>query len=121
MSSKGFTLLEILVAVAVLSIALMAAIRAAAGVTQHVSAVNSRMLASWVAQDRLEEHRARRTWLPVGETNGLAEQGGVRFAWRERVQATPNVFFRRVEVSVMAEGDELPLASLAGFIVSGGI
>ncbi len=103
-ASHGFTLLEVLVALAILALALLAALRASAVATQNAEALRLRQLASWVAQDRLEEHRARRQWLPVGSQNGAVEQGGERFRWEEKVGATPNSQFRRIEIRVQHVG-----------------
>src|SRR4051812_50040135 len=62
----GFTLVEVLVALAIMSIALLAALRAAAQGTGAVSELRLRLLAGWVAENRLAEHRARGVGLPAG-------------------------------------------------------
>jgi general secretion pathway protein I len=51
---------EVLVALAIVSIALLAALRAAGQGTSAVAELRQRLLAGWVAEDRLAEHRARR-------------------------------------------------------------
>ena len=55
----GFTLIEVLVALAIVSIALMSALRAAGQGTNNVGELRSRLLAGWVAENLLAEHRAR--------------------------------------------------------------
>lgn len=116
---KGFTLVEVLVALAIVAIALMSALRAAGEGTNNVGELRSRLLAGWVAENLLAEHRARADWLPLGVQRGSAREGGLDFAWREEVIATPNVAFRRVEVRVFAGAEEThALAHLAGFIVN---
>jgi general secretion pathway protein I len=116
--SRGFTLVEVLVALAIVSIALMAALRAAGQGINAAGELRSRMLAGWVAEDRLAEHRARGDWLPLGIARGVQSQGGIEFAWREEVIATPNSAFRRVDLFVSAPAEESrPLARLAGFVV----
>lgn len=116
---KGFTLIEVLVALAIVSIALLSALRAAGQGTNNVGELRSRLLAGWVAENRLAEHRARADWLPLGIQRGTARQGGLDFAWREETIATPNVAFRRVDVRVYAGAEEAhSLAHLAGFIVN---
>lgn len=114
----GFTLLEVLVALAIISIALLAALRAAGQGTSSVEELRARLFASWVAQNRLAEHRARGDWLPLGIHRGIGNQGGIDFAWREEVVATPNAAFRRVNVEVFALRDEShSLARLTGFVI----
>ena len=115
---KGFTLVEVLVALAIVSIALMAALRAAGQGTNAVSELRLRLLAGWVAENRLAEHRARGDWLPLGIGRGTQSQGGVEFPWREEVIATPNSAFRRIDVLVSAPGgDTRTIARLSGFVV----
>ena len=114
----GFTLIEVLVALAIVSIALMAALRAAGQGTNTVGELRSRLLAGWVAENMLAEHRARRDWLPLGIQRGSGREGGLDFTWREEVIATPNPSFRRVDVRVFATAEEShALAHLAGFVV----
>jgi general secretion pathway protein I len=116
---SGFTLIEVLVALAIVSIALLSALRAAGQGTNNVGELRSRLLAGWVAENLLAEHRARRDWLPPGIQRGTGHQGGLDFAWREEVIATPNPSFRRVDVRVFATAEEShSLAHLAGFVVN---
>ncbi len=114
----GFTLIEVLVALAIVAIALMSALRAAGQGTNTVGELRSRLLAGWVAENLLAEHRARRDWLPLGIQRGSGREGGLDFTWREEVIATPNPSFRRVDVRVFATAEEShALAHLAGFVV----
>jgi general secretion pathway protein I len=115
----GFTLVEVLVALAIISIALLAALRVAGGGTNSVGELRSRLLAGWVAEDILAEQRARGEWPSLGIRRGAQRQGGIEFAWREEVIATPNVTFRRVDIRVFAAPEEAhALAHLVGFVVN---
>ncbi len=114
----GFTLVEVLVALAIVSIALLAALRAAGQGTTSVGELRSHLLAGWVAENLLAEHRARGDWLALGIRRGSARQAGIEFAWREEVSATPNPAFRRLDVFVFAPQEESrSLARLTGFVV----
>jgi len=116
--SRGFTLVEVLVALAIVSIALLAALRAAGQATNAVGELRLRLFAGWIAENRLAEHRARGDWLALGIGRGTQSQGGVEFTWREEVIATPNPAFRRVDVFVSAPAEESrALARLTGFVV----
>jgi general secretion pathway protein I len=115
---SGFTLIEVLVALAIVAIALLSALRAAGQGTNNVGELRARLLAGWVAENLLAEHRARRDWLPLGIQRGTEREGGLDFAWRQEVIATPNAAFRRVDVRVFASAEEsYSLAHLAGFLV----
>lgn len=118
--SRGFTLVEVLVALAILAVALAAASRAAALMADSSVALRERLLAGWVAQNRLAELQARRAWPNPGRHEGEVEQAGLRLLWRETVNPTPNMAFRRVEISVVAAGRDGPvLAQLSGYLVRG--
>ena len=115
---RGFTLVEVLVALAIVSIALMAALRAAGQATSASGELRLRLFAGWVAENRLAEHRARVDWLPTGIVRGTQSQGGIVFNWREEVIPTPNPAFRRLDVFVSAPAEETrALAHLTGFVV----
>ncbi|MDH5533974.1 MAG: type II secretion system minor pseudopilin GspI [Betaproteobacteria bacterium] len=117
--STGFTLIEVLVALAIISIALMSALRAAGQSTNNVAELRSRLIAGWVAENRLAEHRALAHWLPLGIQRGTRREGGVDFVWREEVIATPHPAFRRIDIRVFATADEsYSQARLIGFIVN---
>ncbi len=122
-AARGFTLLEIMVALAILALSLMAALRAGTMSAQNTAEIRQRQLADWVALDRLEEHRARRDWLPVGMLSGEAMQGNQRFRWEEKIGGTPNAQFRRIEIRVLAvdSGDSgHALARVTGFLIKPG-
>lgn len=112
----GFTLIEVLVALAILAIGLVAAIRAGVGSSDTAGALRSRQLAGWVAENRLASLRATRQVPPPGEERGETELGGERFAWQMTVGAMPQEMFRRVEIRVHAAGSSQPLAQLNSFV-----
>lgn len=103
--SRGFTLIEVLVALAVLAVAMAAATRSTAFATDSVNEVKLRMLAGFVAENCLSEMAARHTWPPIGTLEGLQEQAGLPFRWRAEVFETPHPLLRRVEVHVIDPRD----------------
>jgi general secretion pathway protein I len=116
--ATGFTLIEVMIALAIVSIALLAALRAAGQGTGNVGELRARLLAGWVAENLLAEHRARDDWLPLGIQRGTQYQAGMEFRWREEITAMPSPAFRRVDVFVFAAPEEShSLARLSGFVV----
>ncbi len=113
---RGFTLVEVLVALAILAVALAAGSRASAMMADSSSELRARLLASWVAQNRLAELQARRAWPASGTREGEVEQAGMPLAWRETVSTTPNAAFRRIEISVGRPGETHRLAQLTGYL-----
>lgn len=117
-SQSGFTLLESLIALAILAIALAAVLRATSAGTNHVDALRERLMADWVAQNRLALHAGRGDWLPVGTQQGENAQAGINFIWYEKISSTPNPAFRRIEVDVASSAaPQQMLRHLSGYLV----
>jgi len=114
--ARGFTLIEVLVALLVLSIALAAAIRTVGASIDTTAALRDRTLARWVAEDRLTRYEWQHAWPSIDTREGDAEMGGKAFRWREVVATTPVTRMRRVEVSVFLPGTDAALARLTGFL-----
>jgi general secretion pathway protein I len=115
---RGFTLIEVMVALAIVSIALLAALRVAGQGSNDARELRTRVLAGWVASNLLAEHAARGDWLPVGGMSGNERQADQEFSWREEVSPTPNPSFRRIDVSVFSPpGSGHVAARLSGLLV----
>ena len=114
--SRGFTLLEILVALAVLAIALAATARSMGAAIDTTAALRDRTLARWVAEDRLAQLELGREWPALDTKEGDADMGGRAFRWRQQTSASPVARMRRVEVSVFQPGTDSPLARMTGFL-----
>jgi general secretion pathway protein I len=115
--SRGFTLIEILVALAIIAVALAAGMRALAQSADSATALKARTLALWVAQNRLAAAQVATPWPALGSYRGSATQAGAALLWREAVTATPNPAFRRIEITVTEpERPDYQVAHLVGFI-----
>lgn len=114
--SRGFTLLEALVALAILAIGLSASMRSLMLASGAAGDLRQRQLAGWVAENRLAEMRVLGQFPAVGSSDGNETLAGQRFHWRSDVSQTPNALFRRVDVRVDSEGGGT-LSRLTGFAV----
>jgi general secretion pathway protein I len=106
MKTRGFTLLEVLVALVIIGLALAASMRAALSLTSTTDYSRQKLLALLTAETRLLELRLARERLEPGEEVESCEQGGIAFTCAQAVKPTPNPFFRRVEVRVFRSDDE---------------
>ncbi len=115
--ASGFSLIEVLVATAILATGLIAASRAALVATTDQGILRDRTLARWVAHNTLAEIRLQAQQAAAGSTiTRPAQQAGVDFVAVAKVSATPSPLFSRVEVSVTrATGDRQILAQAVGF------
>ena len=98
--NAGFTLLEVLVALVIVGTALGASMRAIGSLTQNSSDLRASMMATWSAENRLSQIRLAQEWPPLGQRRFDCPQGELPLVCEENVFATPNPYFRRVEVSV---------------------
>ena len=114
--ASGFTLVEILIALAVVAIALTAAAHSVGAAVDTTVALRERMLARWVAEDRFAYLELRGEWPALDTQEGDAEMGGRKFHWVQETGVTPVAKMRRVEVGVMLPGVKVPLVRLTGFV-----
>ena len=97
---SGFALIELLVGLAVLSIALLAGLRAIANGADTQLAVSQRTMALWSADNVLMDLRMSRAWPEQGTSTFNCPQASYVFVCQRKVLSTPNPGFRRVEVTV---------------------
>jgi general secretion pathway protein I len=115
----GFTLLEVLVALAVLALALAAIIQAGGGYAANQVYLRDRVMADWVARNLLMEYQIKKEWPRVGDSTGDEEMAGRRWEWRTDVSETEDEDLRRIDIQVRPEGsdeDASPLLVLSGFL-----
>lgn len=114
----GFTLIEVLVAMAIIAVTLAAASRSAGHAIENSEQLKRRLVADLIAQNRLELHSARHDWLPAGNSTGEETQAGVSLVWKENISDTPNPAFRKVVVEVYSkEEPSYIIRKLVGFLV----
>ena len=116
-NARGFTLIEVLIALVILAIALAAAARAASIATVGAEESKLRTLATWVAQNRLAELTATQSFPASGTFTGTSRMGGIDFNWQQTASDTPNAAFRKVEVKVLRPNDAQSLTTLIGYLV----
>ena len=116
--SRGFTLIEVLVALFILAVTMAAVSRTAASSIHHVDVLRTHVIADWVAQNRLATHQARGDYPAPGIQTGDEAQAGQSYPWQEEVIATPNPTLRRIVVRVYDPTDvQHVLRELTGYLV----
>ena len=98
--ARGFTLLEVLVALVIVGTALGASLRAVGSLTRNSEDLRGAMMATWSAENKLTQIRLGSEFPDIGESDFPCPQGDLQLVCHETVLSTPNPFFRRVEISV---------------------
>lgn len=105
--TEGFTLIEVLVALAIVAVTLIAGLRASATMTRSTERQSSRVLAQLCAENALVQYRLSGQLPDVSDSTQECAQAGQSFELRLLVQSTPNPNFRRVEARVAKDGAPL--------------
>lgn len=100
---RGFTLVEVLVALGIVAIALMAGSQATAALTRNAQRQSDVLLAQICAENELIKARLSRQMPAVGDSSQPCEQAARGFAVNVIVRPTPNPSFRRVDAQVLDE------------------
>lgn len=96
----GFTLIEILVALGIVAIALVAGLQATSALIHNGQRQSDVLLAHICAENELVKVRLSRQMPGVGETRVDCEQAGHSYSVAVSVLPTPNPSFRRVDAQV---------------------
>ena len=110
-ATAGFTLLEVLVALAVVAIALGAGLRAAGVLTDNAARLADVVAAQWCADNQLTALRLSRSFPGVGDADFSCEQLGRSYPGKLVTRPTPNPNFRRVDAQLSDEAGR-PLLTL---------
>lgn len=108
--ARGFTLVEVLVALTIVAVALGAGIKAAGSLTRNAERIQEITAAQWCAENQLTGLRLPepRIFPVVGDSDFSCEQFGLAFTGKLVVRPTPNPSFRRADAQIFnAAGDPL--------------
>jgi len=115
---RGFTMIEVLVALVIVAVALAASVRAVGSVANTAGALHQRLLAGWSADSVLADLRLAHGWPDLGTTRFECSQGDLMLMCSETVSGTPNPLFRQVEITVTHEEDSTRLAQLVTVVAN---
>ena len=112
---RGFTLIEVLVALGIVAIALMAGSQATGALTRNAQRQSDVMLAQICAENELAKARLARAMPAVGESASVCTQAGNNFNVGVTATATLNPNFRRVDVQVR-DAEDAPVLRVSTIV-----
>lgn len=113
---SGFTLLEVMVALAVAAIGLAAISKSLSTTVEVADRLSQRTLATWVASNRMAELRMTRQFVSNGSQSSEARLGEREWRTEERYSATPDPDISRVVVNVFEGNEKRVAASLSSYL-----
>jgi len=115
--TRGFTLLEVMVAMAIVSLGMMAVHVQLNRYAVGAAIIENKVLASWIASNRIAELSVAPQWPPIGETSDEVDYARRVWIWRAQISETSVENLRRVDVSVaLADQPEQVLHTVSGLL-----
>lgn len=116
-AQAAFTLIEIMVALAIIAITMGAVIENTTASASNAAYLRDKTVAGWVALNQISLVRARREWGTVSNKQGQSEMANREWLWKMKIEKTDDANMRRLTVDVYpADDDSQLLASMTGFL-----
>lgn len=119
-SDRGFTLIEVIIALAIIAIALAAVMMTVSATVRNATDLKERTFAHWVAMNKMNELLVANEseWPAIKTTRGSVLMAEHEWFWEQEVIKAPGTdLMRRVYIRVKVnEDDEYPMATLEGYL-----
>lgn len=111
----GFTLLEVMIALAVIAIAFAALLKGVSSYGVNASYLRDKTFAQWVAMNQLTRYQIEASWpAPDSSQRGTETLANETWQWQANISATFNDHIRRITLTVQRNHEELVV--LEGFL-----
>ena len=120
MRARGFTLIEVLVALVIVAFGMGALLATLASAARTTVQLRERAFAQWVALNRVSEARLAATPAAVGKTDGETTLANFKWKWVQTVSDPGLAGIRRVDVTVsQTDAPDAVVATATGFLALG--
>ena len=114
---QGFTLIEVMLAMAVFAIAGIALLSASSNNARNIGHLENKMFANWVASNQLVAASLEEKWPPKNNLKGEVELAGKAWFWQQKVIKTTDKDMRAIVMEIrLNENDELAVTSLTTYV-----
>ena len=118
-AQSAFTLLEIMVALAIIAIAMGAILENTTASTRNAQYLQDKTVAGWIALNEINLMRAKREWNGRTSKQGRVEMAQREWVWKMKILKTPNTHVRKLEIEVFTEDDqEQSLANMMSYMAN---
>jgi len=116
-TQKGFTLLEVLIALTIISLALGALISTSGSQAGSAGYLKQKTVAHWVAMNEITQLQIEQAFPGKGDTKGSTEMAGTEWYWTRTIKETEDEDSRQVELKIYLDEDrESSLTRLIGYL-----
>lgn len=116
-NNRGFTLLEVLVALTIISLSLGALISTSGSHASSAGYLKQKTIAHWVAMNEITKLQVEQAWLGKGDTRGSTQMAGAEWYWTRTVKETEDENAQQVEFRIyLDEKRESSLTRLIGYL-----
>ena len=113
---RGFTLIEVMVALAIAALALSAVTAAISQMVDAATTIQQRTYASWIAQNKITEMRLENIVPDVSTSSGEVYYAGTDWEWRSTISETGVENLFRLDVEIFLAGSDNVIRTVTGFI-----
>ncbi|HEX7965056.1 MAG TPA: type II secretion system minor pseudopilin GspI [Gammaproteobacteria bacterium] len=114
--ARGFTLLEVLIALAVLALGMLAVIGTAGSSSRLGAHLRDKTFAGWVGMNELTMLRVAQSWPSDDSLNGDADMGGQKWHWKATMTKTADPDLLRVDIDVSLPDSDEVITTVTGFM-----